>query len=80
MLSLPQFRCSRVTLFLAQAGPPMANRLDSVATFRNNTPLAERFFLSYQYAFPLTVPPGQTTGVLLRTYTCVACTLLVSRR
>ncbi len=68
VLSLPQYRCGGATLFLTQARPNAA-RLDSVASFRNNTPLAERFFLTYQYAFPVVVPPGQTTGVLLRTNT-----------
>lgn len=63
VLSMPQYRCSRATLFLERAG----NRLDSVATLLNNTPLADRFFLSYLYAFPITLAPGQTSGVLLRT-------------
>jgi len=45
--------------------------LDSVATLRQNTPLSQRFFTTYQYALPFTVPPGQTIGVLLRTNTYV---------
>ncbi len=71
VLSFPPYRCGRATLFLLQVGPrqagPRLARLDSVATLRQSTPLVERFFPNYQYAFPLTVPPGQTTGVLLRT-------------
>ncbi len=66
VLSFPAYRCGRATLFLMQTGPSVAP-LDSVATLRQNTPLTERFFLTYQHAFPLTLPPGQTTGVLLRT-------------
>ncbi|TAE23527.1 MAG: hypothetical protein EAZ91_22080 [Cytophagales bacterium] len=66
VLSFPPYRCGRATLFLVQVGPRLA-RLDSVATLRQSTPLADRFFLSYRYAFPLILPPGQTTGILLRT-------------
>ncbi|TAE25401.1 MAG: hypothetical protein EAZ91_19015 [Cytophagales bacterium] len=72
VLSFPTYRCGQATLFLAQnskplVAPPSVARLDSVATLRQNTPLTERFFLTYHHAFPLTLPPGQTTGVLLRT-------------
>ncbi|MEZ0485257.1 ATP-binding protein [Fibrella aquatica] len=72
VLSMPQHRCARATLFLERAGPRlvgpiMANQLDSIATLMRSTPLADRFFLSYRYAFPITLPPGQLTGVLLRT-------------
>ncbi|MBO0948196.1 ATP-binding protein [Fibrella forsythiae] len=62
VLSMPQHRCSRATLFLERN-----NRLDSIATLLNDTPLADRFFLSYRHAFPLTLVPGQPVGVLLRT-------------
>lgn len=62
VLSMPQHRCSRVTLFLESVA-----RLDSIATLRNDTPLADRFFLSYQHAFPITLSSGQTVGILLRT-------------
>lgn len=82
VLSFPAYRCGRGTLFLAHnnqlivsrplvAPPSVARpsvaRLDSVATLHQNTPLVDRFFLTYHHAFPLTLPPGQTTGVLLRT-------------
>ncbi|AQG80802.1 hypothetical protein AWR27_16640 [Spirosoma montaniterrae] len=67
VLSMPQHRCSRATLFLERTGPSMANRLDSIATLLNDTPLANRFFLSYRHAFPITLSPGQQVGVLLRT-------------
>ena len=72
VLSMPQHRCSRATLFLERAGPrlagpPTANRLDSIATLLNDTPLADRSFLSYRHAFPITLSPGQRVGVLLRT-------------
>ncbi|MBC7570690.1 MAG: hypothetical protein H7319_13265 [Spirosoma sp.] len=67
VLSMPQHRCSRATLFLERAGPLRANRLDSIATLLNDTPLADRFFLSYRHAFPITLLPGQPVGVLLRT-------------
>ena len=62
VLSMPQHRCSRATLFLERD-----NRLDSIATLLNDTPLANRFFLSYQHAFPIALSPGQRVGVLLRT-------------
>ncbi|NEU70032.1 hypothetical protein GK091_24340 [Spirosoma agri] len=62
VLSMPQHRCSRATLFLERY-----NRLDSIATLLNDTPLADRFFLSYRHAFPITLSPGQRVGVLLRT-------------
>ena len=62
VLSMPQHRCSRATLFLERD-----NRLDSIATLLNDTPLADRFFLSYRHAFPITLSPGQRVGVLLRT-------------
>ncbi|MBC7570317.1 MAG: hypothetical protein H7319_11360 [Spirosoma sp.] len=82
VLSMPQHRCSRATLFLERAGPPMAGppmanrslvappivaRLDSIATLLNDTPLADRFFLSYRHAFPISIPPNQQVGALLRT-------------
>ncbi len=82
VLSFPQVRCSRATLFLTQANrplvappnaarplvaPPGRVRLDSVATILNNTPLSDRDFLSYLFAFPIRLAPGQTRGVLLRT-------------
>lgn len=62
VLSMPQHRCSRATLFLERN-----NKLDSIATLLNDTPLADRFFLSYRHAFPVTLAPGQSVGVLLRT-------------
>jgi signal transduction histidine kinase len=62
VLSMPPFRCSRATLFTERAGP-----IDSVATLLNNTPLGERLFLSYLFAFPIKLAAGQTRGVLLRT-------------
>ncbi len=80
VLSFVPHRCGRATLFLVRQGPrvgspnaarPNAARLDSVATLRQNTPLSQRFFTTYQYALPFTVPPGQTIGVLLRTDTYV---------
>lgn len=80
VLSFLPHRCGRATLFLVRQGPrvgspnaarPNAARLDSVATLRQNTPLSQRFFTTYQYALPFTVPPGQTIGVLLRTNTYV---------
>ena len=72
VLSMPQHRCSRATLFLEWTGPPtagssMTNQLDSIAMLLNDTPLADRFFLSYRHAFPITLSPGQPVGVLLRT-------------
>jgi signal transduction histidine kinase len=71
VLSMPTFRCSRATLFQEGAGPPLAGpgrvRLDSVATLLRDTPLGNRFFISYRFAFPITLAPGQTSGVLLRT-------------
>ncbi|GAB3568691.1 hypothetical protein GCM10027578_21710 [Spirosoma luteolum] len=63
VLSMPQHRCSQATLFLARAG----QKLDSIATIRNNTHLADRFFLSYRLAFPIGIAPGQEVGILLRT-------------
>ena len=62
VLSMPQHRCSRATLFVERD-----NRLDSIATLLRSTPLADRFFLSYRHAFPITLSPGHITGVLLRT-------------
>jgi signal transduction histidine kinase len=64
VLSFLPHRCGRATLFLVRP-----KSLDSVATLRQNTPLSQRFFTTYQYALPFTVPPGQTIGVLLRTNT-----------
>ncbi len=62
VVSMQPIRCARVTLFLEGAA-----RLDSVATLLNNTPLGDRVFLSYLFAFPIRLAPGQTRGVLLRT-------------
>ncbi len=62
VLSFLPHRCGQATLFLVRP-----KSLDSVATLRQNTPLSQRFFTTYQYALPFTVPPGQTVGVLLRT-------------
>lgn len=67
VLSMPPFRCSRATLFLERVGPPNAASLDSVATLLSDTPLGNRFFISCWFAFPITLAPGQTRGVLLRT-------------
>ena len=77
VVSIAPLRCTRATLFLERVGPrsvgprsvgpPNAARLDSVATLLSNTPLGEREFLSYSFAFPITLAPGQTRGVLLRT-------------
>lgn len=67
VLSFPAYRCGRATLFLTQNNRPSVARIDSMATLRQNTPMTERFFLTYHHAFPITLPPGQTTGVLLRT-------------
>ena len=71
VLSMPQHRCSRATLFLERAGPrsagPLVAPLDSIATLLRSTPLADRFFLSYRHAFPITLSPGKQVGVLLRT-------------
>ncbi len=61
VVSMLSIRCARVTLFLEGA------RLDSVATLLSNTPLSDRVFLSYLFAFPIRLAPGQTRGVLLRT-------------
>lgn len=49
------------------AGAANGNQLDSVATLLNNTPLGDRFFISYLFAFPVTLAPGQTRDMLLRT-------------
>lgn len=66
VLSFLPHRCGQATLFLVRP-----KSLDSVATLRQNTPLSQRFFTTYQYALPFTVPPCQTVGVLLRTNTYV---------
>jgi|GEM_PF-1831837 len=63
VLTMPHYRCSRgATLFVGRG-----NRFDSVGTVRSTTPLGERFFPSFNLAFPVALPPRATLPLLLRT-------------
>ena len=69
VLSMPQYRCNEATLWVGQtqAGPQIAGPFTLVGTLRNNTPLGNRFYPFFNYAFPFTVAPRTTVPVLLRT-------------
>ena len=68
VLSMPQYRCNQATLWIGhQAGPRVTDRFALVGTLRNNTPLGDRFYPFFNYAFPFTIPPQTTLPLLLRT-------------
>lgn len=62
VLSMPQYRCNQATLWIGQK-----DRFALVGTLRNNTPLGDRFYPFFNYAFPFTIPPQTTVPLLLRT-------------
>lgn len=68
VLTMPQYRCSRgATLFVGRGNPGHEWHFDSVGTVGSTTPLGERFFPSFNLAFPVTLPPRATIPLLLRT-------------
>lgn len=62
VLSFPQYRCNQATLYTGQGG-----RFVVSGTFSNDTPLGDRFFPFFHFAFPFTIPPQTTLPLLLRT-------------
>ena len=72
VLSMPQYRCNRATLWMGMVGegregPRMADRFTRLGTLQNTTPLGDRFYPFFNYAFPLAIPPQATVFLLLRT-------------
>ncbi|NEU70031.1 hypothetical protein GK091_24335 [Spirosoma agri] len=61
VLSMPQYRSDQVTLWRGKGG-----RFVRLGTLGNNTPLGERFYPFFNYAFPFTIPPQATVPLLLR--------------
>lgn len=61
VLSMPQYRSDRVTLWRGKGG-----RFVRLGTLANNTPLGNRFYPFFNYAFPVTIPPQSTVPLLLR--------------
>lgn len=62
VLHMPQYRCKQATLWVGQN-----DRFGLVGTLHNDTPLGNRFYPFFNYAFPFTVPPRTTVPLLLRT-------------
>ncbi len=62
VLSMPQYRSDQVTLWVGKS-----NRFVRLGTLSNNTPLGDRFYPFFNYAFPFTVPPQSMLPLLLRT-------------